>query len=173
MRFLQFLLVLFIPSLLWASSADERPIRSDYQRVQLWEQVMSGGLPRPLPDDPAQPPQDPSPAPPPPYCVAGDPLSNSCVRAVCDQLPNLNCMDPKKVRDIACQCQGVAGDCVTAVCNQLNRFDCDEKRELYLVVNMCRGVSDASCINTVCSSLGRFDCDDFNDMKKVTDLCRR
>lgn len=162
-----------------ASNADSRPISASYQKLQLYEQIMNGDLPAPLPlpDDPIDNPDPgPTPKPPsnpkPPYCSTTHPDNVRCIRAVCDQLPNMDCGTDKKVKDIACQCDGVNGQCVTAVCNQLDRFDCDEKRELFAITKMCRGVSDARCIDRICSELGRFECDDISDMRRVTELCR-
>lgn len=163
-----------------ASDADSRPISANYQKLQLYEQIMNGDLPAPLPlpDDPGDGPDEPPvPKPPanpkPPYCSTTKPDNVRCIRAVCDQLPNMDCGTEQKVKDIACQCDGSNGYCVTAVCNQLDRFDCDEKRELFAITKMCRGVTDAGCIDRICSGLGRFECDDMNDMRRVTELCRQ
>lgn len=169
-----------------ASDADSRPIQANYQKLQLYEKIMRGELPPPLPlpDEPGDGPQEPAPPAPQPRPPSHpprppkppsscDPRQNiSCIRAVCDQLPNMNCSSDQKVKDIACQCDGVNGECVTAVCNQLDRFDCDEKRELFAVTKICRGVYDARCIDRICGQLGRFECDDMNDMRRVTELCR-
>ncbi|WP_413578370.1 hypothetical protein ACLVWU_07500 [Bdellovibrio sp. HCB290] len=167
------------------SDSDSRPIRANYQKLQLYEQLTRGtfSLPLPLPDEPgdgapapepAPPPAPPKPRPPakPPYCNPRDPDTARCVRAVCDQMQSYDCSTDSKIKDIACQCDGVNGECVTAVCNQMDRFDCDEKRELFNVTRMCYDVKDASCINRICSQLGRFECDDVNDMRRVTELCR-
>ncbi|WP_413561161.1 hypothetical protein [Bdellovibrio sp. HCB209] len=173
-----FLLLVFslVQFALASSDADSRPIQANYQKLQIYEQIMNGDLPAPLPlpDDPAypDPPQPPPSSPKPPYCSTTHPDNIRCIRAVCDQLPNMDCGTDKKVKDIACQCDGVNGQCVTAVCNQLDRFDCDEKRELFAITKMCRGVSDARCIDRICSELGRFECDDMNDMRRVTELCK-
>ncbi|WP_413587317.1 hypothetical protein [Bdellovibrio sp. HCB274] len=172
-------LLLFLGSLhAMASDADNRQIRANYQKLQIYEQLTSGtfSLPLPLPDDPSQPPGSgsPPPRPPakPPYCNPRDPETARCVRAVCDQMQSHECNSDRKIKDVACQCDGVNGECVTLVCNQMDRFACDEKRELFNVTRLCYDVPDARCITRICSQLGRFECDDIDDLRRVTELCR-
>jgi hypothetical protein len=171
------------------AATDLQKLVQQYDAIQTYKLVIAGEtIPRPLPPDTPDRPDDPVPLPPPqkppnnppphrpnpPECDPdyGGGSPGSCVEAVCGQLSYFECNSREKLLEITRMCRNVRGDCVRAVCSRVGTFECDQRNELTEVTMLCRGLYNTSCIDYVCSRLPRWDCDEVQELRKIADQCR-